>query len=66
MSILGQEKKSHFSKGGVTENNLSKLRGSKQHNEYSINGTPNIPDKPSPSLLDPSQPATKYLNNLPK
>ena len=39
MSILGQEQKSKLSKGGLTENNLSKLKTSKQHNEYSINGT---------------------------
>lgn len=65
MSILGQEKNSNLSTKGLTQNNLTKLQGSKQHNEYSINGLPNIPNKPSPSILDPVQPATKYINNLP-
>lgn len=65
MSILGQEKNSILSTKGETQNNLSKLRGSKQHNEYSINGTPNIPNKPTPSILDPVQPATKYIDHLP-
>lgn len=40
--------------------------GSKLHDEYSINGNPNVPGKPTPSNLDlngvtPPQ----YLNNLP-
>jgi len=65
MSILGQEKNSNLSTKGLTQNNLNKLQGSKQHNEYSINGLPNIPNKPSPSELDPKQPAKKYINNLP-
>jgi hypothetical protein len=38
---------------------------SKQHDTYSINGTPNIPNKPQPSNLDPDN-ITKYLNNLPQ
>ncbi len=65
MSILGQEKGSRLSRGGVTENNISKLALSKQHNEYSINGTPNVVGKPKPSTLDPVQPKTKYTDHLP-
>ncbi len=65
MSILGQEKGSRLSRGGVTENNLAKLKLSKQHNEYSINGNPHLSNKPAPSLLDPSQPRKKYTDNLP-
>lgn len=39
---------------------------SKLHNEYSLNGSPNLPLKPSPSQLDLNgiTPA-KYTDNLP-
>lgn len=50
--ILGQEQGSIFSTGGVSPNNIPALKNSKQHNEYSINGTPPIAGKPAPSQLD--------------
>jgi hypothetical protein len=66
MSILGQEVKSTLSQGGKTQNNVPELVASKMHNEYSINGTPNVKSKPQPSLLDPQPPIQKYTDNLPK
>lgn len=55
--------------------NLSKLNGktpktpqfseSKLHDEYSINGSPLVKAKPSPSKLDPEN-IVKYLDNLPR
>jgi hypothetical protein len=39
---------------------------SRLHNEYSINGNPNINDKPSPSQLDlDGLTPSKYTDNLP-
>lgn len=61
--------------GGST---LSKLNGSnasvpqfsesKLHNEYSINGEPGLPNKPSPSQLDldGKVPANNYKNHAPE
>ena len=65
MSILGQELKSKLSTGGTTQNNLNFLQTSKQHNEYPINGTPGLLDKPTPSQLDPKTPKKQYISNLP-
>lgn len=41
---------------------------SKVHNEYSINGTPPVPGKPSPSQLDLNgqTPTTNYRDNAPE
>lgn len=65
-SILGQEQTSNLSKGGLTENNIANLYNSKQHNEYSINGTPSLPNLPLPSSLDLNgQTPIKYTDNLP-
>jgi hypothetical protein len=66
MSILGQEVKSKLSQGGRTQNNVPELVASKMHNEYSINGNPNVVSKPQPSFLDPQPPLQKYTNNLPR
>lgn len=39
---------------------------SKLHNQYSINGNPNVPLKPSPSTLDLNGiTPSKYTDNLP-
>lgn len=57
--------------------NLSQLNGStpttpnfassKLHDEYSINGAPNIVNKPSPSNLDLNgQTPSRYIDNLPQ
>jgi len=68
MGILDKLTKngSNFSKhnGATPDASIDKLRGSKLHNEYSINGTPNIPNKPQPSEFDPTS-VDKYLDNLP-
>ena len=64
--ILGQELGSSLSNGGVTQDNITSLMTSQQHNEYSINGSPSLINKPSPSRLDPNVPATKYSDNLPR
>ena len=64
--ILGQEVNSTLSKGGITENNLPSLLTSQQHNEYSINGTPHLPNLPIPSQLDlDGITPTTYLSNPP-
>ena len=64
--ILGQQLTSTLSTGGVTQNNLTQLQTSQQHNTYSINGSPFIPNKPLPSQLDLNgQTPPTYLSNLP-
>ena len=51
--------------------NVSTMPGtspqSKLHNEYSINGNPNVPQKPSPSVLDldGQTPSNQYRNTAP-
>ena len=41
---------------------------SKLHDEYSINGVPNQPEKPTPSILDLNgvTPANNYRDNAPE
>lgn len=41
------------------------LRGSKQHFTYSLNGNPQLVNKPSPSNLDDIS-GERYLDNLPE
>lgn len=62
--ILGQEVTSTLGNGGVTQPQEPELIVSKLHYEYSINGNPNIPNKPSPSQLD-DRAIVKYMDNLP-
>ena len=67
MAILGTETNSTLSKKGETQNNLDTLRDSKLHDEYSINGIPNVKGKPDPSLLDlDGITPEKYLDNPPR
>ena len=67
MGILGTEVTSTLSTKGETQNNLGKLIDSKLHDEYSINGNPNIDNKPAPSLLDLNgKTPEKYLDNKPR
>lgn len=67
MSILGQEVKSTLSQGGRTQNNVPELVASKMHDQYSINGTPNVISKPQPSQLDLNgKIPTRYTDNLPR
>mgnify|MGYP003586847616 CR=1 FL=1 len=63
--ILGQEKNSILGNRGITQPQTPQLVVSKLHNEYSINGNPHIPNKPSPSKLD-DRSVVKYVDNLPK
>ncbi len=66
MPILGQEVASNLSQGGLTQNNVPELIVSKLHKDYSINGNPNIANKPQPSILDLNgQTPIKYTDNLP-
>jgi len=65
MAILGTQVTSTLSTKGETQNNLDKLANSKLHNEYSLNGNPNIDGKPTPSVLD-DFPITKYVDNKPE
>ena len=62
--ILGQEQSSILGNGGTVQPQEPQLVVSKLHNEYSINGNPNIPNKPSPSQLD-DRAIVKYMDNLP-
>jgi hypothetical protein len=67
MAILGTEVTSTLGTKGETQNNLDKLIDSKLHDEYSINGNPNIDNKPAPSLLDLNgKTPEKYLDNKPR
>lgn len=62
--ILGQEITSTLGNGGVVQPTEAEQIVSKLHYEYSINGNPNIPNKPSPSQLD-DRAIVKYMDNLP-
>ena len=67
MAILGTEVTSTLGTKGETQNNLDKLIDSKLHDEYSINGNPNIDNRPAPSLLDlDGKTPEKYVDNKPK
>jgi hypothetical protein len=67
MAILGTQITSTLGTKGETQNNLDKLANSQLHDEYSINGNPNIDNKPVPSLLDlDGITPSKYVDNLPK
>ncbi len=62
--ILGQEQTSILGNGGTVQPQEPQLVASKLHYEYSINGNPNIPNKPRPSQLD-DRAIVKYMDNLP-
>jgi hypothetical protein len=67
MAILGTQVTSTLSTKGETQNNLDKLSNSQLHDEYSINGNPNIDNRPVPSVLDlDGITPEKYLDNPPK
>jgi hypothetical protein len=73
--ILGQQITSTLGNGGVTQPQSAQLVISKLHDTYSINGNPNIVNKPNPSGLDEidtnntspyrSTSGDRYLDNLP-
>ena len=62
--ILGQEETSTLGNGGTVQPTEAEQIVSKLHYEYSINGNPNVPNKPSPSQLD-DRTIVKYMDNLP-
>jgi hypothetical protein len=67
MAILGTQVTSTLSTKGETQNNLDKLSNSQLHDEYSINGNPNIDNRPVPSVLDlDGITPKKYLDNPPR
>jgi hypothetical protein len=72
MPILGQETTSALGNGGTPRPTSAEQQVSKLHNQYSINGNPNINNKPLPSGLDlggvtPVVPGKlPYLDNLPR
>lgn len=63
--ILGQERNSTLGNGGNVQPQEPQLVVSKLHKEYSINGNPNIPNKPAPSQLDRPT-IVKYMDNPPR
>jgi hypothetical protein len=62
--ILGQEQTSILGNGGTVQPTEAEQIVSKLHYEYSLNGNPNIPNKPSPYQLD-DRAIIKYMDNLP-
>lgn len=62
--ILGQEQTSILGNGGVVQPTEAEQIVSKLHYEYSLDGNPNIPNKPAPSQLD-DRAIVKYMDNLP-
>lgn len=59
---------SNFTRLNGTTPSIPNFKDSKVHDEYSINGKPNIPNKPSPSGLDLNGevPLNNYRNNAPE
>ena len=59
---------SNFTRLNGATPSIPNFKDSKVHDEYSINGKPNIPNKPSPSGLDLNGevPLNNYRNNAPE
>lgn len=68
MSLLSSINKMRLGLQGKSPNTMKgALPSSLLHNEYSLNGKPNVALKPSPSGLDLNgRTPEQYLNNLPK
>jgi hypothetical protein len=70
MSILKklQNFGSLLTKYNGTRPSISNFKDSKTHNTYSINGTPTLANKPSPSDLDldGKKPLYNYRDNAPE
>lgn len=74
--ILGQERNSVLGNGGNVQPQEPQLIASRMHYEYSINGNPNVPNKPRPSGFDEndlnntspyrSTQGNKYMDNPPR
>lgn len=66
LTKLEQQGSTLSSNNGATPSTPD-FAGSTLHNLYSVNGTPVVSNKPSPSNLDLNgQTPSKYLNNLPE
>lgn len=68
MSILNKltQQGTPLSRGNGATPSVPVFADSKLHNEYSINGNPNVVGKPTPSNLDLNGVTpSKYLDNLP-
>lgn len=59
---------SNFTRLNGTTPPIPNFKDSKVHDEYSINGNPNVKGKPSPSTLDleGKVPSTNYRDNAPE
>ena len=68
MALKDSLNQTNLSLGGVTPPKFGDTAAqSVLHNEYSINGAPNVPNKPTPSVLDLNGVTPpKYLDNLPE
>ena len=68
MGLLDKLTTSHLGLKGETPSQFAlSADQSKLHNTYSLDGDPNIPNKPSPSNLDLNgQTPPKYLDNPPQ
>jgi hypothetical protein len=67
MALKDSLNTTNLSLGGITPPKFGDIaKQSTLHNQYSINGKPNVPNKPTPSILDLNgvTPA-KYLDNIP-
>ena len=64
---LQQQGSTYSSLNGSTPS-IPDFAGSELHKEYSINGDPNVPSKPSPSTLDLNgqKPSYNYRDNAPE
>jgi hypothetical protein len=68
MALKDSLTKTNLGLGGVTPSKFGDIaKQSTLHDQYSINGKPNLSNKPTPSILDlnGATPA-KYLDNLPE
>jgi hypothetical protein len=68
MALKDSLNQTNLGLGGVTPPKFGDTAAqSPLHYQYSINGTPNVPNKPSPSILDLNGVTPeKYLDNLPE
>ena len=68
MALKDSLNQTNLSLGGATPPKFGDTAAqSVLHYEYSINGDPNVPNKPSPSNLDLDRATPeKYLDNLPE
>ena len=65
--LLGRGSGLSRANGGNIPTPIGATDQSKLHNEYSINGNPNVPQKPTPSVLDldGQTPSNQYRNTAP-